>query len=449
MGNARIKIDAASLVPGMYVAQLDRPWLETPFLFQGFEVREAADVNQLRYYCQHVYVDPARSSLAQNEIEAILQPKNSVTQLEVLQPASARRTNLVSQASRPSLAWRIASVIANLDPSGTLNNQISGVRTYKNKASIKQEVPKAKMAYRAAVQTVNTILEHVEAGRGIDIENVQNAVSPVIESVMRNPDAMVWLVTLQKRDEYSYHHSIASSVWAVVLGRHLGFDSRSLETLAIGGMLLDVGKARLPPELLQKEGDLSAYEINLLRQHVDYSLDMVSKTAGIGREVLDMVEYHHERFDGSGYPKGAAGSDIPVYGRISGLVDCYDAMITARVYAPAMSTYDAMRELNALSGTLFQRELVEQFVQAMGMFPTGSLVELNSGEVGIVIEQNRIRRLRPKVMLLLDSSKEPLKKHKTIDLRKLPSDAGNTKSRWIVQGHEGGAFGIDPKDYFM
>jgi len=449
VGNARIKIDAASLVPGMYVAQLDRPWLETPFLFQGFEVREAADVNQLRYYCQHVYVDPARSSLAQNEIEAILQPKNSVTQLEVLQPASARRTNLVSQASRPSLAWRIASVIANLDPSGTLNNQISGVRTYKNKASIKQEVPKAKMAYRAAVQTVNTILEHVEAGRGIDIENVQNAVSPVIESVMRNPDAMVWLVTLQKRDEYSYHHSIASSVWAVVLGRHLGFDSRSLETLAIGGMLLDVGKARLPPELLQKEGDLSAYEINLLRQHVDYSLDMVSKTAGIGREVLDMVEYHHERFDGSGYPKGAAGSDIPVYGRISGLVDCYDAMITARVYAPAMSTYDAMRELNALSGTLFQRELVEQFVQAMGMFPTGSLVELNSGEVGIVIEQNRIRRLRPKVMLLLDSSKEPLKKHKTIDLRKLPSDAGNTKSRWIVQGHEGGAFGIDPKDYFM
>ncbi len=124
-------------------------------------------------------------------------------------------------------------------------------------------------------------------------------------------------------------------------------------------------------------------------------------------------------------------------------------MITARVYAPAMSTYDAIRELNAQSDKLFQRELVEQFVQAMGMFPTGSIVELNSGEVGIVIEQNKIRRLRPKIMLLLDSNKEPLKKHKTIDLRKLPSDAGNSKSRWIVQGHEGGAFGIDPKDYFM
>jgi HD-GYP domain-containing protein (c-di-GMP phosphodiesterase class II) len=449
VGNARIKIDAASLVPGMYVAQLDRPWLETPFLFQGFEVREEADVNQLRYYCQHVYVDPVRSSLGAAEIEAILRPQKSVTQLEILKPTGERRTNLVSQVSRPSLAQRMASLIASFDPSGTLNDRMSGVRTYRNKTSLKQEAPKAKSAYRAAVQTVNTVLEHVQAGRGIDIENVQNAVSPVIDSVMRNPDAMVWLVTLQKQDEYSYHHSIASSVWAVVLGRHLGFDSRSLETLAIGGMLLDIGKARLPPELLTKEGDLSSYEVNLLRQHVDYSLDMVSKTPGIGREVLDMIEYHHERFDGSGYPKGMTGSNIPVYGRISGLVDCYDAMITARVYAPAMSTYDAIRELNALSGVLFQRELVEQFVQAMGMFPTGSLVELNSGEVGIVIEQNRVRRLRPKVMILLDTNKEPLNKHKIVDLRKLPSDAGNAKSRWIGQGHEIGAFGIDPKDYFM
>ncbi len=304
MGNARIKIDAASLVPGMYVAQLDRPWLETPFLFQGFEVREAADVNQLRYYCQHVYVDPARSSIGAAELEALLRPKNSVDQLNAPQRGE-RRANLYSQAQRPSLARRIASLIASLDPSGTLNDRMSGIRSYRNRVTIREEAPQARAAYRAAVQTVNAVLEHVEAGRGVDLENVQNAVSPVIESVMRNPDAMVWLVTLQKQDEYSYHHSIASSVWAVVLGRHLGFDSRSLDILAIGGMLLDIGKARLPPELLMKEGDLSTYEINLLRQHVDYSLDMVSKTPGIGREVLDMIEYHHERFDGSGYPKGA------------------------------------------------------------------------------------------------------------------------------------------------
>ena len=209
MGKARIKIDAASLVPGMFVAQLDRPWLETPFLFQGFEVREIAEVNQLRYYCQHVYVDPARSSLEATEIEAMLRPRKAVAQLEVLQEGSGRRTNLVSQVSRPSLAQRIARLIASLDPSGTLNDRMSGVRTYRNKASITEEAPKAKAAYRAAVQTVNTVLEHVQAGRGVDVENVQNAVSPVIDSVMRNPDAMVWLVTLQKKDEYSYHHSIA------------------------------------------------------------------------------------------------------------------------------------------------------------------------------------------------------------------------------------------------
>ena len=448
MGKARIKIDAASLVPGMYVAQLDRPWLETPFLFQGFEVREVGEINQLRYYCQHVYVDPARSSLGESEIEARRQSRKPVAQLQVLQENTGIRGNLYSHASRPSLMRRVASFFANLDPSGTLNDRMSGIRTYRNRGTIQQEAPKAKVAYRAAVQTVNTLLEHVHAGRGVDLDSVQNAVSPVIDSVMRNPDAMVWLVGLQKRDEYSYHHSIASSVWAVVLGRHLGFDPRALETLAVGGMLLDVGKARLPEDLLRKEGNLSNYEVNLLRQHVDYSLDMVSKTPGIGREVLDMIEYHHERHDGSGYPKGTEGADIPVYGRISGLVDCYDAMITARVYAPAMSTYDAICELNSQACVLFQRELVEQFVQAMGMFPTGSLVELNSGEVGIVIKQNRVRRLRPKVMLVLAADKQPLDKQKTIDLRQLPSDTRKANSRWIVQGHEAGAFGIDPKNYF-
>ena len=151
----------------------------------------------------------------------------------------------------------------------------------------------------------------------------------------------------------------------------------------------------------------------------------------------------------AGYPRGLAGADIPVYGRIAGIVDCYDAMVTERSYAPARSSYDAVRELNNQSGVLFQRELVEQFVQALGMFPTGSLVELNTGEVGIVIEQNRVRRLRPKVMVLLDAKKQPVRKNVTRDLRKLPSSTANPKGVWISHGHEAGAFGIDPKDYFM
>ena len=136
-------------------------------------------------------------------------------------------------------------------------------------------------------------------------------------------------------------------------------------------------------------------ERTIVKKHVAVGLDLVKNALGLNADVLAMIQHHHERHDGSGYPQGLTGADMPVFGRIAGLIDCFDAMTTKRPYAPAKSAYDAVRELNGLSGTGFQRELVEQFVQAVGMFPTGSLVELNTGEVAVVIEQNRVRRLRP------------------------------------------------------
>ncbi len=436
-------MDAADLAQGMFVAALDRPWLETPFLFQGFEIREDSEIDQLRHYCQHVYVDAKRSSMEAKEIRSRIRGPNDPV-------ASAfDKTRKQRQPKKTDLLRRIAEKFARVDPTGTLSQRLDGVTVYRNKASIRKEAPKAAASYRNAVEIMNSVLEQVRDGRAVDVETVRTAVSPMIDSVLRNPDAMSWFVAMQKRDDYTYHHSIATSVWAVVLGLHLGFDRRSLDKLAIGGMLLDIGKTRLPEDLLRKPDQLTPHEADLMCQHVHFSLDMAKTAPGISPDILDMIENHHERYDGSGYPRGVAGADIPVYGRIAGIVDCYDAMVTPRPYAPARSSYDAVRELNKLAGTLFQRELVEQFVQALGMFPTGSLVELNTGEVGIVVEQSRVRRLRPRVMLLLDSAKNPVKRHSTLDLRKLPEKASDPKAVWITHGHETGAFGIDPHDYFM
>jgi len=186
----------------------------------------------------------------------------------------------------------------------------------------------------------------------------------------------------------------------------------------------------------------------MVKKHVAVGLDMVKTTPGLNADVIAMIQHHHERHDGSGYPKALAGADIPVFGRVAGLIDCFDAMTTKRPYAPARSAYDAVRELNSLSGTAFQRELVEQFVQAVGMFPTGSLVELNTGEVALVIEQNRVRRLRPKLMLLLNPDKTPVSRHALMDLKAKPAGGEEDEARWIVRGLEPGAFGLDPKDYF-
>lgn len=162
-----------------------------------------------------------------------------------------------------------------------------------------------------------------------------------------------------------------------------------------------------------------------------------------------MVAGHHERYNGTGYPQGLAGSQIPVFARIAGVVDTYDAMTTPRPYAPPMSTYDAMRQLNKLAGIEFPVEVFEQFVQAIGVFPVGTLVELNTGEVGIVIAQNRVRRLRPKIMLLLDSDKAPLAEFHVVDLRKQLANAGGETSLWIERGLSPGDYGIDPSEYYL
>lgn len=426
----------------MYVAQLDRPWIETPFLFQGFEVRDDDELKQLRHYCGHVYVDVTRSSVSR---KSVLNAQRREDQYNASLKSGRPRNG---HAGPASIQQRLIRTIVRLDPTGIAADRLHN-KHYHNVVPTRKEASRATQAYDTASVVMNDVLEQIQQGQSLDVQQVRQAVTPMIDSVMRNQDAMAWLVYLRKRDEYTYQHSIASSIWAVIVGRHLGFDRQGLDTLAMGGMLLDVGKAKLPKSIVHKEGPLDETEMAIMRKHVAVGLNMVKSTPGVNADVLAMIESHHERHDGSGYPRGLAGNDIPVFGRISGLVDCFDAMTTKRPYAPAKSAYDAIRELNVMAGTGFQRELVEQFVQAMGMFPTGSLVELNTGEVAIVIEQNRVRRLRPKLMLLLGPDKLPVREHRTMDLRKLPGGQDEKGAYWIVKGLEPGAFGLDPKDYFV
>jgi putative nucleotidyltransferase with HDIG domain len=437
----RTKIETGNLKIGMYVAQLDRSWLETPFLFQGFEIREKSELDLLQKTCIHVYIEIAKSSLPAEEIEKLINPMSSSPDLNFKQKSS--------RAKKPTIKYRVLRALSKLDPTGNMGRKLDGVGKYRIRSSFKKEVPKAADAYDTAISTIDSVLETVREGRAVDIEQVRESISPMIESVLRNPGAMTWFVLLKKRDKYTYNHSIALSVWAAVLGRHLGFDRPALDAISLGALLLDIGKARLPEDIFQSEDALLDAEMKLVQQHVEIGVEIAKETPGISNDILDMIASHHERYDGSGYPNGTAGAEIPVYGRIAGLIDCYDAMTSNRLHAKAMSSYEAIRELNSLADTHFQKELVEQFVQALGMFPAGSIVELNSGEIGIVVEQNRVRRLRPKIMIVLDPNKNPVKAHKTLDLRKVSGDRRENNSRWISLGHEPGAFDIDPAHYFI
>jgi HD-GYP domain-containing protein (c-di-GMP phosphodiesterase class II) len=196
---------------------------------------------------------------------------------------------------------------------------------------------------------------------------------------------------------------------------------------------------------LNKPGRLSPDEYHVMQKHVEYGVDIVTRITGSSVEMIDMVKAHHERFDGSGYPLGIRGSDIPLFGRVAGILDCYDAITSDRSYQRAISPHQALRVLYSARNTAFQEELVEQFIQCLGVYPTGSLVEMVSGEVGIVIGQNRVRRLRPKVMLILDQNKVAMKNFETIDLdHEMPE-----KNLEIASVLPPGTYGINPKEFYL
>jgi HD-GYP domain-containing protein (c-di-GMP phosphodiesterase class II) len=239
-------------------------------------------------------------------------------------------------------------------------------------------------------------------------------------------------------------------VWALAFGRHLGLDKETLTSVGTGAMLLDIGKTGLSTELLKKSGKPTAEEWRLIQTHVSQGVALLRAAPQVDSRIVTMIATHHERFDGSGYPHKLKGDEIPLIGRIAGIVDCYDAMITARSYAKPKSAYDAVRELTRLGGIAFPAELVELFIQAVGVFPNGTLVEFNTGEVGVVIGQNRYRRLRPQVTLILDAQKQTREEFTTVDLLTCDENSGKAEpSLWITRGLERGAHGIDPAEYFL
>ena len=417
----KILISTDELAIGMYVSQLDRPWLETPFLFQGFLIATAKETEQLRRYCRHVFVDVKRSA------DGVIVMKRAQTRpltfgRRLVQKLLGRRRPVSDPVTRT---------------------------VYRNKVSLSAELPKATRAHDTASTVMGDVMRTLREGGGLQVTEVREAVRPMIDTVLRNEFALAWLTRLRTKDDYAYQHSVATGVYSLVLGRHLGLDRDNLELLGMGGLLLDVGLTRIPDELLRKKETLTAEEVTRIRTHVEAGVEILTVCKGLDARVVEMVRTHHERYNGSGYPRGLSNGDIPVFGRIAGIVDSFHAMTTPRPFADPMSPCEAMMHLNNLADVEFQAELVEQFVQAVGCFPTGTLVELNSGEVGVVTSQNRVRRLRPRVMIVLGADKQRLGKFREVDLRNETADLHTQNSLWITRGLEPGAYGIDPAEFYL
>ena len=410
------EIGVASLRPGMYVSRLDRDWIGTPFLLQGFLVQNQDDIDLLARYCRHVFVDTVKSeSFIRSNLQRLEKPARAVASSYQVPTIEA----LINSRPRP------------ID------------------RKVEVELPLAQEAVHTAHLATVELISGVRAGGKLDEAVVEQAVTPLVESVLRNPDAYFWLEAMRRHDSYTYSHAMNCCALMAAFGRHLGLGDQELRDMATGGLLLDIGKTAVPEALLESTAPLDPAEQEVLHGHLQHGVRLYDASGADNLFVREIIETHHEREDGSGYPSRLAGNGIPLFGRIAGIVDSFDAMTSSRPYRAAISRYEALQQLYRARGKLFQADLVEQFVQCLGVYPVGTLVELSTGEVAVIMAQNPIRRLFPRVMLLTDVSKKLRKGFESLDLRDTLAGGKASAQVNIRKSLPVGAYGLDPRELYL
>jgi HD-GYP domain-containing protein (c-di-GMP phosphodiesterase class II) len=508
------KIYTTDLKVGMFVADLDRPWVDTPFLLQGFLVENQEQILALRTHCEYVIVDRARSTGDQFEAPAATavavarQPSGTDAR-----NAAASKADDVTQVTRPQPVEKSPARARNEAPAritrfpasvpyrarradaggngaheeglfGRLFGRLTGgkrsnerepavpppdipretpqefaaraellppgvqVQTYVDRVSVEEEVPRAQAAVEHASSLMDNLVRDIRLGQNFEIERVEEIVGDMVESVVRNPDAAMWIARLRQEDIATYGHGLQVSVYITSFGRHLGFPKAQLSQLAQIGLLLDIGKIKLPRYLLEKQGRYTTEEYEEAKRHVQHGIEILSQTENIDPEVIEGIEQHHERMNGSGYPKGYVGDEIGIYGRMAGIVDTFAALTNHRPYAAAASSYEALRSISGWAGDFFHEPLVQQFVSSIGVFPVGSLIELSTGEVAIVVAHNKVRRLKPRVLVVTGPDKTRSPHPAMLDLL-YENKAGGDEPVYIKRGLAAGAYDLDLKDFYL
>ncbi len=493
---------AAELELGMFVAELDRPWLETPFLMQGFLIESEQQLAQLRGLCRIVLIDRERSESRHLRAKVVApnppEPAPKPTERPLTMVSQAAPTDFfqllkllkaydggapeASRGEAPLFAWSVSRGVGSVaadecqpEPASQAGvwawlrararklrrreaspeaaheggEGIDADQPYPIEVPLEQELLAAAPIHAEAMLAVTDILRDIERQVPPDLGRAREVVQDMMHSVTRHPDALLWLTRLKRTDRYTYDHALDCSTYMMVFARHLGLPQDRIATLGMAGMLFDIGKLRLSSRLLAKTAALTPLEYDLFKTHVDSAVQILRADASIEDAVVEVVARHHERLDGSGYPLGLSGEAIGVFGEMAGIVDTFCAMTRHRSWRPAVSSQQGLEALIGLRDERFSAGLIDQFVQCIGIYPAGTLVELNSGEVAVVVAQNRIRRLKPRVMVLLANDHSPNANPHTIDLLYDPLVPGRDEAYRIVRSLPERAFGIDPAQFYL
>lgn len=388
VGVSRKKVSVQDLEVGMFVSDLDRPWHLTPFPIQGFYIRSQDDIRALMSHCRWVMIDVAEARDA-TEFE-------HGAQVPFARRSGRAGSNNVETLQLPPI-------------------QIRNPVVHKASHTLKRELKVSRDLLASAEAAVQSVAARLRTDEMPDLRPVSEVARKMTASVIRNPDALLWLARVREHDDHTYRHSLKTSVWALVLGRHLGLEESLLNQLAAGCLLAHVGKADLPVELITNEQRLDAEQFRLFRSYPERGAARLEE-AGMPRGVVGVVRSHRERHNGSGFPSGLRGDRIPLLAKIAGLVDYYEGLIEPREGYTPLSPAQAVSQLFELRNADFQEDLVESFIKAVGIYPIGTLVQLSNGQRGVVVSHEPRRRLMPRVMLMTDRNQRPLKSARMVNL---------------------------------
>jgi len=351
----------------MYVHNLDASWLSHNFIKNQFAIKDKTILEKIRKSgLTQVYIDTSKGADVETAPKSVHVKKNTASE----------KQSIASE-----------------------NDSLEDILT------VAEEKEHAHAIVREANKIIHNVLGNARTDQNIDVKSVSEVSSKLVDSVFRNKHALVSLTRMKDKDNYTFQHSVSVCGLMVNFCRAMEFDKETSQKIAEGSMLHDVGKMLVPNEILCKPGKLTDQEFAIMRKHVVYSREILEKNPAIAQCGLDVAAQHHERIDGSGYPLGLKGDEISIYGKMSTIVDVYDALASVRCYKTAWEPSQVLSKLLEWSDHHFELDLVHKFIKSMGIYPVGGLVELNSGKLAIVIEEGHRSKLLSPIVLIIYSTR--------------------------------------------
>ena len=362
------RINVEELEPGMFVCDFGRSWLHRPFFFGKQLIKDEWMIERIRRYdITDVYIDTARGK----------DRKKKPLTLADWNKAFGGNEKLREKLAVERSPW----------------------------VPYEKELEKAKEIKKKAHAFVKELTESVKTGAAFDIDLASGIVDEMVGSIARNRDALLSLISIQNKNEYLFNHSINVSVMMASFCKFQRMDAEKISIYSTGALFHDLGKTKIPDEIILKPATYTEEELKLVRMHPQYGQEILSKLDHVHPEMLEVVYDHHERMDGSGYPNGLKGHDISLGGRMVSILDVYDALTSDRPHQKAATPTEALKYLFESSPEKFDLELLQKFIQSIGIYPVGSLVRLNSGFLGVVVESAKDNLLQPVVQLVYDLNK--------------------------------------------